>query len=57
MNKLKNKKLKRIIKYIDGSKFKKRNLEKMLKDVDFSNFTDEILKSLGYLKDNGEFIY
>ncbi len=32
MNKLKNKKLQRIVRYIDSSKFKKRNLEKMMKD-------------------------
>jgi len=57
MNKLKNKKLKRIIKFIDASKYKKRNLEKMMKDSDFTNFVDEILNTLGYLKENGEFIY
>jgi hypothetical protein len=50
MNRLKNNKLKKIIKTIDSTRFKKRTLEKMLNDEDFKEFTDEILKTLGYLK-------
>lgn len=52
MTKLKNKKLQKIIKEIDSAKFKKKSLEKMMSDKDFKEFTDEILLSLGYLKDN-----
>jgi hypothetical protein len=52
MNKLKNKRLQKIIKYIDSSKYKKRNLERMLQDNHFSNFVDEILETLGHLKNN-----
>jgi len=52
MNKLKNKKLQRIIKGIDSAKYKKKLLEKMMNDKDFKDFTDEILITLGYLKDN-----
>lgn len=52
MNKVKNKKLQKIIKTIDSAKYKKRTLEKMLNDSDFKSFTDEILISLGYLKNN-----
>ncbi len=50
MNKLKNKKLQKIIKNIDTTKYKKKTLEKMLADNDFRFFTDEILETLGYLK-------
>jgi len=57
MNKLKNKKLKRIIRFIDGSKFKKKNLEKMMKDNDFADFVNEILTTLNFLKSNGEFSF
>jgi len=57
MNKLKNKKLKRIIRFIDGSKFKKKNLEKMMKDKDFADFVNEILMTLNFLKSNGEFSF
>jgi hypothetical protein len=56
MNLIKNKKLKKIIKHIDSTKYKKTFLEKMLLDADFKDFTDEILVSLGFLKD-GVFIY
>lgn len=52
MNKLKNKKLAKIIKEIDSTKYKKKMLEKMLDDKDFKDFVDEILLSLGYLKEN-----
>jgi hypothetical protein len=52
MNLIKNNKLKRIIKHIDGSRYKKKTLEKMMEDKDFKEFTDEILKTLGYLTDN-----
>jgi hypothetical protein len=58
MNKLKNKKLKKIIRNIDSAKFKKRILEKIIaNDKDFKEFVDEILSSLGYLDDNKHFIY
>lgn len=50
MNKLKNKKLQKIIRNIDSTKYKKRTLEKMLLDKDFRDFADEILETLGYLK-------
>jgi hypothetical protein len=57
MNKIKNRKLQRIIKYIDSSKFKKKNLERFLNnDSDFKVFADEILETLGYLK-NKSFTY
>lgn len=52
MNKLKNEKLRKIIREIDGTKYKKKTLEKMLLDKDFRDFADEILETLGYLKDN-----
>ena len=52
MTKLRNKKLQRIIKEIDSTKYKKKSLEKMMGDKDFKDFVDEILISLGYLKDN-----
>jgi hypothetical protein len=52
MNLIKNNKLKKIIKHIDASKYKKKTLEKMMEDKEFKQFTDEILKTLGYLKDN-----
>jgi len=31
-------------------KYKKKTLEKILLDKDFRDFTDEILETLGYLK-------
>lgn len=49
---LRNKNLKKIIKEIDSSKYKKRTLEKMQEDPDFKEFTTEILKSLGFIKNN-----
>lgn len=52
MTLIKNNKLKKIIKHIDSSKYKKKTLEKMMEDKDFKDFTDEILTTLGYLKDN-----
>jgi len=52
MNKLKNIKLKKIIRNIDNTKFKKKTLEKMLLEQDFKVFADEILDTLGYLKNN-----
>lgn len=52
MTKLKNKKLQKIIKEIDSTRYKKRVLERMMNDKDFKEFTDEILASLGYLKEN-----
>jgi hypothetical protein len=52
MTKLRNNKLKKIIKSIDSARFKKKTLEKMMNDSDFKEFTDEILKALGFLKDN-----
>jgi hypothetical protein len=53
MTKLRNNKLKRIIRSIDSTKFKKNTLEKMMAgDKDFREFCDEILRTLGYLKDN-----
>jgi SpoVK/Ycf46/Vps4 family AAA+-type ATPase len=51
MTKLRNKKLQKIIREIDSAKFKKKSLEKMMNDKDFKDFVDEILVSLGYLKD------
>lgn len=57
MNKIRNRKLQKIIKYIDNSKYKKRNLEQMLsQDKHFAEFVDEILETLGYLK-NKSFSY
>ena len=52
MNKLKNKSLRKIIRNINTTKFKKKTIEKMLLDKDFREFADEILETLGYLKDN-----
>ena len=49
---LRNKNLKKIIKEIDSSKYKKRTLEKMQENPDFKEFTTEILKSLGFIKNN-----
>lgn len=49
---LKNKKLASIIKHIDSTKYKKKTLEKMLLDPEFRLFADEILTTLGFLKDN-----
>ncbi len=58
MNKLKNKRLKKIIRNIDSAKYKKRILEKLISnDKDFKDFVDEILSSLGYLNENKAFIY
>ena len=57
MTKLKNKKLKNILKEIDSTKYKKRTLEKKMEnDPDFKIFTTEILETLGFIKNN-EFIY
>jgi hypothetical protein len=50
MNKLKNEKLKKIIKNVDSTKYKKNTLEKLLKDEDFRKFADEILETLGFMK-------
>ena len=56
MNMIKNKNLKKIIKEIDNAKFKKRTLEKIQKkDKNFLNFTLEILKTLGFLNEKGDF--
>ena len=56
MTKLKNKKLLKILKEIDSTKYKKRTLEKQMKiDPDFKIFTTEILTTLGFVKNN-EFI-
>ena len=56
MTKLNNKKLFKILKDIDSTKYKKRTLEKMMNtDPDFREFTMEILQTLGFLKNN-EFI-
>lgn len=52
-SKLKNKKLKRIIKLINSSKFKSSLLDKILKkDNHFREFADEILVSLGFKVDS-----
>ena len=56
MTKLKNKKLLKILKEIDSTKYKKRTLEKQMEiDPDFKIFTIEILTILGFVKNN-EFI-
>ena len=56
MTKLKNKKLLKILKEIDSTKYKKRTLERQMeKDPDFKIFTTEILTTLGFVK-NHEFI-
>ena len=56
MTKLRNKKLLKILKEIDSTKYKKRTLEKKMKnDPDFKEFTTEILETLGFIKNN-EFI-
>ena len=56
MTKLKNKKLLKILKEIDSTKYKKRTLEKQMEiDPDFKIFTTEILTTLGFVKNN-EFI-
>lgn len=52
MNCIKNNKLKKIIKHINSTKYKKKTLEKMLEDSDFRKFTDEILKTLGFLEND-----
>ena len=53
MTKIKNKKLRKILKEIDSAKYKKRTLEKyMMNDPDFKEFTTEILNSLGFIKNN-----
>lgn len=52
-SKLKNRKLKRIIKLINASKFKSSLLDKILKkDVHFREFADEILVCLGFKVDS-----
>ena len=57
MTKIKNKKLLKILKEIDSTKYKKRTLEKIMEnDPDFKAFTTEILETLGFIKNN-EFIY
>ena len=56
MSKLKNKKLLKILREIDSTKYKKRTLaKKMENDPDFKLFTTEILETLGFIKKN-EFI-
>ena len=56
MTKIKNKKLLKILKEIDSTKYKKRTLEKVMEnDPDFKAFTTEILETLGFVKNN-EFI-
>ena len=56
MTKLKNKKLLKILKGIDATKYKKRTLEKQMEiDPDFRLFTTEILIALGFIKNN-EFV-
>ena len=56
MTKLKNKKIFKILKEIDSTKYKKRTLEKKMEtDPDFKDFTTEILTTLGFIKNN-EFI-
>ena len=56
MTKIKNKKLRKILKEIDTAKYKKRTLEKyMVNDPDFKEFTTDILKTLGFIK-NQEFV-
>ena len=56
MTKLKNKKLLKILKEIDSTKYKKRTLERQMEiDPDFKIFTTEILTTLGFVKNN-EFI-
>ena len=56
MTKLKNKKLVKILKEIDSTKYKKRTLERQMEiDPDFKIFTTEILTTLGFVK-NHEFI-
>ena len=56
MTLIKNKSLQKLIRHIDSTKYKKTFLEKMLIDKDFKEFTDEILFTLGFLKD-GVFYY
>ena len=53
---IKNKSLQKLMRHIDSTKYKKTFLEKMLTDKDFKEFTDEILITLGFLKD-GMFTY
>jgi hypothetical protein len=54
--KIKNKKLRKILKEIDTAKYKKRTLERYMKnDPDFKEFTTEILQTLGFIKNN-EFV-
>lgn len=52
MTMLRNKTLRKIIKEIDSSKYKKKALDKLENDPDFQMFTDEILNTLGFLKEN-----
>ena len=54
---LRNKNLKKIIKDIDSAKYRKSKLERTMKtNPHFKEFTTEILKTLGFIKNN-EFVY
>lgn len=52
MTMLRNRKLKRIIKEIDQAKYKKKSLERMQLDPDFKAFCEDILTTLGFLKNH-----
>ena len=57
MEMLRNQKFKQIIKNIDHAKYKKTTLEKYLNnDIEFKIFADEILKVLGFIKNNEFYI-
>ena len=52
MNMLKNKTLRKIIREIDSAKYKKRTLERMINnDKNFKEFVQDILNTLGFIKD------
>ena len=52
MNMLKNNTLRKIIREIDSAKYKKRTLERMINnDKNFKEFVQDILNTLGFIKD------
>ena len=52
-DKLKNTRMRKVLKAINKAKFKKTMLESIIKaDKNFENFTNEILTVLGFMKDN-----
>ena len=54
---IKSKRLGDAIKEIDQSSNRKNALENALKNEEFKKFTDHCLRTLGFLNENGQFIY